>query len=325
MRFTLQNLKDSIPLRNMAATDRQVLLFCIGLAFIFWLILNLSQSYDIGKTVNISYRVDPDRAIAGRPPRTIPVQIRGRGWNLIMESLRGNALDIELDVAEEEQYLLSGTVLEQAIRRQLSSGDLEVENMGYEPQQILTTPRDGKKVPVVSRVRLSYEPGYATVGRPVFEPDSVTLSGSIDDLEDVTEWPTAEVLLENLKGSLETEVPLEPAPEGFTLNYTSVALAVDVQPFIEQRFRVPIELYNAPRVDSSRVFPAFAMITATVPQQTYGRIRGTDFRVEADVSRLRTSDGMNTVPLVLSRIPENVRDVEFTPKAVEYYIYTKPD
>ena len=325
MPFTLQRLKDSIPLRNMATTDRQILLVCIGLAFVFWLILNLSQEYDIGKTVSIQYSVSPERAIAGTPPRTIPVQIRGRGWNLILESIRGNNIDILLDVADNERYLLSGNVLEQAIRRQLSSGDLEVENMGYEPQRILTTPRDGKRVPVISNVTLSFEPGYAAVGGVVLAPDSVTVSGSIDDLEDISSWPTAPLVLDQLQQDLDTRVPLEPAPDGLTLNYNSVGLNVAIEPFIEQQFRVPIELYNAPTVDSSRVFPAFAVITATVPQREYGQIRRSDFRVEADVSQLKSSDGMNTVPVMLTRVPEIIRDVEFSPKAVEYYIYTRPE
>ncbi|PPK86630.1 hypothetical protein CLV84_3565 [Neolewinella xylanilytica] len=325
MQFTLQKLKDSIPLRNMAATDRQVLLFCIGLAFVFWLILNLSQTYEIDKTVNIQYNVSPNRAIAGQPPRSIPVQIRGRGWNLIVESIRGKTVDILLDVNDDEQYLLSGNVLEQAIRRQLSSGDLEVENMGYEPQRVLTTPRDGKRVPVVSNVAVSFEVGYAAVSDVRFSPDSVTISGAIDALEDITSWPTTSLILDDLRQDVEATVPLEPTPEGLTLNYTSVALSLEVEPFIERQFRVPIELYNAPSVDSSRVFPAYATVTATVPQRAFGQIRRSDFRVEADVSRLQTSDGMNTVPVRLTRVPEYIRDVEFSPKAVEYYIYTQPD
>ena len=325
MRFTLQKLKDSIPLRNMATTDRQILLFCFGLAFIFWLILNLSQSYEISKTVNLEYSVSPDRAIAGQPPRSIPVQIRGRGWNLIMESLRGSTLNVLLDVADEEQYLLSGTVLDQAISRQLSSGDLEVENIGYEPQRILTTPRDGKRVPVISRIETFFEAGYALVGDIELIPDSVTVSGSIDELDEVTEWPTAALTLEQLKDNLKTTVPLKVAPDGLELNYTSVDVNLEVQPFIEQKFRVPIELFNTPQVDSSRVFPAFATVTATLPQNEYGRLRASDFRVEADVSRLQTADGMNTVPVMLSRVPSGVRDVDFAPKAVEFYVYTKPD
>ncbi|MGB3800489.1 MAG: hypothetical protein WA952_11805 [Lewinella sp.] len=325
MPSTLQRLKDSIPLRNMATTDRQVLLVCIGLAFVFWLILNLSQTYEINKTVNIQYNVSPDRAIAGQPPRTIPIQIRGRGWNLIVESLRGRSLDILLEVNESERFQLSGNVLEQAILRQLSSGDLEVDNMVYESQQILTTPRDGKRVRVVSQVDIGFEAGYAAVGPISFEPDSVTVSGAIDALEDIDVWPTAPLILDNLKSNIETSVPLEPAPEGLTLNYTSVELAIDIEPFIEQQFRIPIELYNAPRVDSSRVFPAFATVTVTVPQRDFGQIRRSDFRAEADVSRLQTSDGLNTVPVMLTRVPESIRDVEFTPKAVEYYIYTRPD
>ncbi|NJB85484.1 YbbR domain-containing protein [Lewinella marina] len=308
----------------MAATDRQILLICIGLAFVFWLILNLSQDYEITKNVQLHYTVSADRALAGSPPRSIPVQIRGRGWNLIWESMRGGEMNVELDVGADEDYLLSRNVLEQQIRRQLTSGDLEIDNIGYDPQRILTTPRDGKRVPVVSNVKASFGPGYAAVNGVSLSPDSVTVSGAIDDLEEITSWPTQTLVLENLEESVRAEVQLEPAPEGLDLNYDKVDLSVDVEAFIEQQFRIPVTLYNAPPSDSSRVFPPFVTVTATVPQRAFGTIRASDFRVEADLSRMKTNDPYNTVPLSLTRVPENISQVEFSPRAVEFYIYNRP-
>ena len=325
MPSTLQRLKDNNPLRNMETTDRQVLLFCIGLAFVFWLILNLSQDYDINKTLRLQYSTTPDRALAGDPPRSIPVRIQGRGWNLIWESLRGQNLDVLLEIGDQSSFLLSRNVLEQEVRRQLSSGDLEIENLAYEPQQVRTTKRDGKRVPVVSRVTPAFAPGYAAEAGIELRPDSVTVSGAIDDLSDIEFWPTEAAELKGLETSVRETVPLEPAPEGLTLNYTEVTVAIDVEAFIEQQFRIPVTLYNPPRSDSSRVFPSFVTVTATIPQRSFGRIRETDFRVEADLSRMETDDPHNTVPLTLARVPENLMGVKFSPRAVEYYIYNRPD
>ncbi|WP_168797422.1 CdaR family protein [Neolewinella litorea] len=308
----------------MATTDRQMLLICIGLAFVFWLILNLSQDYEINKTVMLQYSVSNDRALAGTPPRSVPVQIRGRGWNLIWESMRGSEMSVQLDVGADEDYLLSRNVLEQEIRRQLTSGDLEIDNIGYDPQRILTTPRDGKRVPIISNVKASFGPGYAAVNGVTLQPDSVTVSGAIDELEEITSWPTEPLILEGLEESIRTSVALKPPPEGLKLNYDEIRLAVDVEAFIEQQFRIPVTLYNAPPSDSSRVFPPYVTVTATVPQRAFGTIRETDFRVEADLSRMKTNDPYNTVPLTLTRVPENISRVDFTPRAVEYYIYNRP-
>ena len=47
----------------------------------------------------------------------------------------------------------------------------------------------------------------------------------------------------------------------------------------------------------------------------------TDFRVEADLSQMRTAGEDNTIPLTLTRVPESIKSVNFTPRAVEYYVY----
>lgn len=317
----LQRLKRSLPLRNMAATDRQMLLFCIALAFVFWLILNLSQEYEINKEVDLTYDAGPERVIAGNPPRSIPVQLRGRGWNLIWESLRGSHLEVTLDMSELSELQLNGNLLRQQISRQLSSGDVEVDNMGYETQQIYTTPRDGKRVPVISRVELNFRSGYFAPDGPVLRPDSVTVSGAADALEDITNWPTVVTTREGIESNTTFTVPLEAPPEGLTLNYREVTVGMRVEAFIEQQIRVPVVLHDAPTSDSSRVFPSYVTVTVNIPQREYGHYGATDFRVEADLSRMQASDDHNTLPLVLTRVPETIKSVTFSPRAVEYYVY----
>ena len=321
MRSTLEKLTHRLPLRNMATTDRQMLLICMGLAFIFWLILNLSQEYEISKDVELSYTVSPERVIAGTPPQSVPVQIAGRGWNLIWESFRGRTLAVDIEVADQQELLLSENLLRQQIGRRLSSGDLSVVSMGYESAQLLTTPRDGKRVPVVANVRATYVPGYFSPDLPTVLPDSITINGSADVLEDIDSWPTEEVILENLETNTVVTVPLQQPATGLTLNYAEVRLGVPVEAFIEQQLSVPIALDHAPPGDSVRVFPNNVTVTLTIPESEFGRYSMIDFRVEADLSQMRTAGEDNTIPLTLTRVPESIKSVSFTPRAVEYYVY----
>ena len=325
MRSILQRLRHSLPLRDMAVTDRKVLLSCIGLALVFWLILNLSQEYEINKEVNLDYRVSPERVMAGSPPRQIPIQLTGRGWNLIWESVRGSSVDVTIDLADRTELLLSGNLLRQEISRQLSSGDLEVVSMGYESEQLLTTPRDGKRVPVEPRLTLQFVPGYFQPHALTILPDSVTVSGSADVLEGVTSWPTEPLTLEALKETTVTTVPLAAAPQGLTLNYQTVRVGVAVEAFIEQQLSVPITVTHAPASDSARVFPAAVTVTVTLPESEYGQYTESDFRVEADINQLQTANNQNTVPLMMTRVPESIKDVQFTPRAVEYYVYRREE
>lgn len=326
MQFIPPKLKANIPLTNMATIDRQVLFICIGLAFVFWIILNLSQDYEITKEIIINYDVGPERVVAGNPPRSIPVQIRGRGWDLIWEGLRGGSgLEVTISLDGATELVLGSNFLRQEIRRQLSSGSLEVENMGYESQPILTTPLDGKRVPVVSGVTTTFGSGYFAPEGVVFTPDSITISGSADELEDIDSWPTKKLVLKKLVESVTATVDLQPPPPGLTINYTSINLAVVVDAFIEQQLQVPVVMRHANSNDSSRVFPAFVTVTATIPQRDYGTYKVSDFRVEADLTRMQTVGDHNTLPLQLERFPPSIRSVSFTPQAVEYYLYRRDD
>ena len=321
----LQRLKSKLPLTDMATSDRQVLLFCIGLALIFWVILNLSQDYEITREIKLNYSVVPERVIAGTPPTTVTAQIAGRGWDLLWESLRGSKLDVTVDVGDAPDLQLTTSLLRQQISRQLSSGDLEVEGMDYESRPILTTPREGKRVPVVSRVTTTFVSGYFAPGGLRFQPDSVTVNGATDVLEEITEWPTAAISVKRLKDPYVTSVALEEPPPGIELSQTSVMAEIDVDAFIEQQHRVPVTLINAPASDSARVFPEAVTVTVTLSRSAYGNFKPSDFRIEADIANMQRADDHNSLPLKLARVPDDIRSISFTPRAVEYYVYRKED
>ena len=277
MQSIRQRLRGKLPFSELTTGDRQMLLVCIGLAFVFWLILNLSQDYSIQKEVNLTYAVAAERVVAGEPPRSIPVEIEGRGWNLLWESLRGRVIDVEVDLQGEGDFLLSTNLLQQQISRRLSSGDLRVESMGFESQRVLTTPLDGKRVPVVSMLNTRFAAGYFSPNGPRTQPDSITISGAADALEAIDSWPTESYTVQGVRDNNATTVPLVPAPEGLTLSYDEVTVIQQVEAFIEQQISVPITLRGTSTSDSSRVFPAFATVTVTIPAARVRGVQGNRF------------------------------------------------
>lgn len=321
MRSTLRRLRLDNPIRQMAVSDRNVLALCIGAAFIFWLILNLSQEYDITKEVAVSYTVDPERVVVGEPPRSLPVQITGRGWNLIWENLRGNIIPVEIDLEGEVPYSLTSSRLQSEITRNLSSTGLGIKNLTYEAQTILTSPREGKKVPIRSDLNLVFAGGYQASETIAFTPDSVLVSGSIDALAEIDSWPTASTTIEDIEEDISTTVELATPSSGIALSRTTVEVEIPVGVYIERRITVPVEVFPAPESGTSRVFPSEVELRVTLPQDNYRRYDATDFRVIADLRQMQTSDNQNTVPLVLTDSPHGVNTVTFEPRAAEYYIY----
>ena len=61
--------------------DRATLLACIGIAFVFWLLIKLSQTYRTEKQVLFQFEIPSDKALASVAPEDMTVQLQGTGWD----------------------------------------------------------------------------------------------------------------------------------------------------------------------------------------------------------------------------------------------------
>lgn len=321
-----ERLTSRNPLRNLAVADRQALFACLGAALAFWLILNLSREYSIRQDVYLEYRTEAERVLAGSPPDSLSVEISGSGWNLLWESLRSGPLVVSVDLNGSETTRLTRTDLSSDIERVLSSGELSVSDLDFDGVTLLTTPLEGKRVPLRPRLRLGYRPGYLAAGEPVLIPDSITISGAADALEEITEWPTAERALEDIAESVDADVELAAPPAGLRLSYRRVRLRLPVTAHIQERFLVPVEIINPPpTADSVLVIPDAVELEVSVTQDRYGTYNATDFRLVADLGReqLLTTEGANTVALRLAVQPAGVVSARLHPAAVEFYVFRR--
>ncbi|SEP63551.1 YbbR-like protein [Neolewinella agarilytica] len=320
MLSTLRRLISRNPLKQMADTDRKVLAICMTAAFVFWLILNLSQEYSIRREVTLEYIVDPERVLVGRMPETLEADVSGTGWNLVWESLVPGPLPVTIDIRNRDNLRLTNAELRQQVQRRLSSGALAVDNLGFESVTILTTPKEGKRVPVRSQVSLSFANGFLAADLPILEPDSVTVSGSTDELDDIAYWPTEELTLTGVNNSIKRIVTLAKPAEGLTLSRNEINYTLNVEAFIQKDIEVPVTVVHAPEVDSYRINPSTVSLRVSVPQTAYESINASDFSLVADLENLRNEDGRNSVPVILQEQPDEVISVFFETRSVEYYL-----
>ena len=315
----LKELLSKNPLRQMAEADRKVLAICIGAAFCFWLILNLSRDYSINREVTVDYLVDPERVLVGRMPGELDAVVSGSGWNLMWESLRPGALPVEVDVRNRENLRLSGSNLERQINRRLSSSNLSARLPGFESLPILTTPKEGKRVPIVNRVRVGFARGHRASRPAVVTPDSITLSGATDALEEIDSWPTEEVTLADVTGNVVRDVALVAPPTGLTLSHDRVEFALAAETYIDQTFQVTVAGAATAR-GRYEFTPAVVTITASVPQSEFNEFTAEDFGVSGDFASVRPDSDSKTVPLVLTRQPRSAFNVRVEPRTVEFYL-----
>ncbi|MFT6486337.1 MAG: YbbR domain-containing protein [Neolewinella sp.] len=304
----------------MAETDRKVLAICLGAAFVFWLILNLSRNYTINRQVPIGYLVDSERVLVGRMPELLDATITGSGWNLLWETLRKNQLTLEVNVQNKENKRMTGTLLERELSRMLSSNEVTIALPGFESVPIFTAPKEGKRVPVVSKVAINFSEGHLALNPPDILPDSITISGATDALEKISEWPTESLVLSDLNKTEKRAVNLKVPPEGVTLSRVKVNFTLAVEAFIQQTITVPVSLENGPLGKSYEYTPKTVDLLVSIPQSAYGSVRGQDFKLVADLTGLTAGESGNSVPITVQRKPEVVKGVRFMPRVVEYYL-----
>ena len=321
MRSILRTLLSKNPFKEMADTDRKVFAICLGAAFAFWLILNLSRDYTINRQVPVSYLVAPERVVVGRMPELLDATITGSGWNLLWESFRkSDHLRLEVDVQNKDNTRLTGNALERKLSRKLSSSEISISLPGFESVPILTTPKEGKRVPVVSNVQANFAEGHLAISPPEIRPDSITISGATDALEEITSWPTEHLTLNALSKTEPRIVQLESPPEGITLSRSEVSYTLEVEAFIQEKFTVPVSLQNAPDGTRYEYSPKTVDLLVSIPQSAYGSIRPEDFSLVADLAGLTAGASTNSVPITVARKPEVVRGLRFAPRVVEYYL-----
>lgn len=306
----------------MSETDRKVLAICIGAAFVFWLILNLSRSYTIRKTVKINYLLDPERTLARESPVPMSqdVFIEGPGWDLLWESIRFNDISLDIDLRGEKSMELRSSDLEQRIQRNLSSGDLSINNLDFTRQTIITTPKFGKTVPVISRVQPTFTEGFLATAEPSFFPDSIIVTGPEDLLADLTEWPTEALEVKNIEADVQLEVSLAPPSNSLTPSREVVIYNLPVESFIQRTLEIPVTVINAPTGRNFQVIPEVVFLRVTLPQSSYYAVQPDDFSVVADLGETRNLEGKNSVPLTLRRQPTATISAVMETRAVEYYL-----
>jgi hypothetical protein len=323
MQSILRTLLSKNPLKEMAETDRKVLAICLGAAFVFWLILNLSRDYTVNRQVPVGYLVDSERVLVGRMPDLLDATITGSGWNLFWESLRKSKLKLEVNVQNKENTRLTGASLERELSRMLSSNEITIALPGFESIPILTTPKEGKRVPVVSKVEVSFAEGHLALSPPTILPDSITISGATDALEEYTEWPTEVLILSALNKTEPRVVKLDAPAEGITLSRDEVSYTLEVEAFIQQTISVPVSLENGPVGKRYEYTPKVVDLLISIPQSAYGSVRPEDFKIVADLTGLTAGESGNSVPITVARKPEVVKGLRFMPRVVEYYLVDK--
>lgn len=318
MRFTIpgtKNKKVEFELRE----DRAILMFCIGIALVFWVLVKLSQDdYRVSKAVDIEFNIPDNLTFSEAPPNDLQVQIKGVGWDLMFDYFANRRVELYYDLLHADRLNLTLGQLRTDILNRLSSNNLQITEVNYDNINLNLEEKVTWKVPLILQSRFSFSPEYDLEKPVTLEPDSLEITGPASMLDQIDFWETDSLVLTDLKTSQEVDVGLALPPRELTLSARQVKAKVTVEQFTEKSIFVPLTVKNAP--DSIKIFPANVQVRCIVGLTRYDSLTAQVFELVLDLKDVPVSESKTTAPIRLARQPEYVQLLNFSPKSAEFFI-----
>jgi YbbR domain-containing protein len=251
-------------------------------------------------------------------PHTLQLRFRGEGWRLA-GVLLGRAPVITLSAASLPSSRRPLTFNDFADHISLAPGvrllDVKPDSLRIE---LGTSVR--KRVPVVLDCLASFREGYGQVGPTSVAPDSVTLTGAETVLRGLDSWKTERRVFENIRGSLDAEVPLASAdPFEIAFSVPAVRIAISVEPFAEKIIPgLPVQVSAVPANREVILIPPRIEIVVRAGIRQLSVLSATDFRVETSYTEI-AADSTGAIDAEVA-CPAGVQLVTKRPDHLQYIV-----
>ena len=286
------------------------------MAISLWFIVNLNGDYRI--TINIPIEVGAipqDMALAEGLPEFLEVEVSGDGWKLV--NLYSNPPEIPIDVIEGEVNLFDQV-------RQRFTVEQDVSVLKVQPLfiSIGLEQKISKKIPIKLHSDLQFEDRYGLVSDPVFNPDSLTITGARSQINKIDYWMLSDTLsLSNVREDISQIIPITPKDPLIDYDVDQIRFLADVSEFTEGEVSVYIRTHNIPRGNIINYNPSTVTIRFDVPIEQYVEVQNLrPYEVYVPYQEIvEDSTGFVTPDIELVTTEYQIKLRSFQPKAVAYF------
>ena len=286
------------------------------MALSLWFIVNLNGDYRI--TINIPIEVGAipqDMALAEGLPEFLEVEVSGDGWKLV--NLYSNPPEIPIDVIEGEVNLFNQV-------RQRFTVEQDVSVLKVQPLfiSIGLEKKISKKIPIKLHSDLQFEDRYGLVRDPVFNPDSLTITGARSQINKIDYWMLSDTLsLSNVREDISQIIPITPKDPLIDYDVDQIRFLADVSEFTEGEVSVYIRTRNIPRGNIINYNPSTVTIRFDVPIEQYVEVQNLrPYEVYVPYQEIvEDSTGFVTPDIELVTTEYQIKLRSFQPKAVAYF------
>ncbi len=294
-------------------------LTCLIISFLFWLFLTLNSETQKDLTLPFSLSSIPDSTtIISDLPQSIKVSVRDKGSSLLRYDF-GNEPTVDVNFLEyfDGSGNLKISSIEMLARvRKLFSNTTTVVAVLPDSLNVKYTSQPGKKVPV--KLDMSVQPDFRYVinGSTILSDDTVVVYSDQNTLGGITSVITKHIQANGVTDTLTTVVGFKPI-SGTKIVPNEITVRVPVEPLINKKQNVTIDVINVPIGVNVVTFPSVVEATFLIPQSMYRK--ALNIRAVANYNDIIYSgDGRIAVKVV--EVPSECRGITLTADSVEYII-----
>ena len=296
------------------------LVFFILIAGLLWLIIKLSDTYTVTVPFAIHYVDIPSSQLIENNDEEVNVTVTTSGFKLLnyyFKTKKNRKIDVSLkDVKykknEDKIYSYNSRIIIDKVGEMLSSNTTDItmtDDVQYFNMSILAS----KKVKVVPMTSFTFEKQYNFYGEPSASPDSITIYGTFDDVNQTNEVRTELIVRKNVNQNIVTTVKID-IDERLNTDINEVEVSANVEKFTESAAIVPISI---PSKLKMHLYPDKATVRYKVAMKDYAIINDLSFKALVDTTDMLFND---VLPVKLVLFPSNTQIISIDPKEVEFII-----
>lgn len=245
--------------------------------------------------------------------------VESTGWNYFFRRLNPEVLTTDLASLGDEEAVDLRKFLPSYNRQ--TDADQKIVDINPDTVYFDLVARIEKKVPVILDASITYQHQFINYGPLSIRPDSVLVSGPVNEVRPINEIHTAALQLNNVNSSIRRFIPLDRKnKKNIHLSSQSVLLTVPVEEYTEHTLKIPVEVLNNHDNYEVTLVPSTVSVTYYVPLSRFTEVGPEDFRITADLNQWQQKN-KNVLSVHMERSPDFVKIVRAKPESIDFLVY----
>lgn len=303
-----------------------VFLVCLAISIFIWFLVALSKESYTSLEYPVQFINPPaDMVIVNQPDSVLTFRISSAGFEYLTLRYLNRRKPIQVDLSrinlEEKNGFFMGSFitsrLTAEIRKQYNFSE-ELISISPELIEFKFEPLSGKKVPIVSNMKLEFLRQFRLSDTIVFTPSEVKVVGPRNLIDQIHQISTAPEIISNIEGPITAIVKLEKpyANDLLSLVPEEVEFNLMAERFTESTIEVSVSSFDGDAI--VKTFPEKVKITFLVSLSNFKRIDPELFNAVIKIPA--QTGGKEKALVMLNRLPEFVEVTKIEPAEVDFLV-----